>query len=571
MSGAEEQALRWRIIFATVALLLGPGVFGALSSGRANVVAQWNSVALQGIRDSRLGAPVVARALAIVHTCMYDAWAAYDERAIGTQLQGALRRAVSERTLANKEQAISYAAYRALVDVLPVDTTSVYIPLMKQLGYDPSDDSTDIETPTGIGNVACAAVLEFRHHDKSNQLGDLAQGSYSDWTGYAPVNTPSPVPARAAPSDPNHWQPLAYVNSAGDLMTQRFVGAQWGDVTPFAMSKGDEYRWLVRRFGPATYGSREYQQQAEELVAISASLTDEQKMISEYWSDGPNTEQPPGHWALFARYVSERDHHTLDDDVKMFFVLSNAIFDASIAAWDAKRVYDSVRPLTAIPFLLHGKTIRSWGGPAKGTVEMDGSQWIPYQSATFPTPPFPDYVSGHSTYSAAAARILELWTGNDRFGYSVTLPIGSSKIEPGITPSHPVTLSWETFTDASSQAGMSRRYGGIHFRAADLAGRLLGRLVAFQSWQKAQSYFDGSVADHASGNVFGLGRKARLSRAGQADSKTGGLLAFGENLTNSASAQPVSWMWPVAFPGARVTHSAKGATARPHIGALSDS
>jgi len=463
-----------------------------IAFGQANLSLHWNNATLQGIRDAKLGAPVVARALAIVHTCMYDAWAAYDERAVGTQLGGALRRPASERTLANKEQAISYAAYRALADVLPVDTNSVYIPLMKQLGYDPSDESTDIETPAGIGNVACAAVLEYRHHDKSNQLGDLAQGAYTDWTGYAPVNTPSPVPARAAPSDPNHWQPLTYVNSTGDLMTQRFVGAQWCDVTPFAMSKGDEDRWLTGLFGPATYGSREYQEQAEELVAMSAALTDKQKMISEYWSDGPNSEQPPGHWALFAQFVSARDHHTLDDDVKMFFVLSNAIFDAGIAAWDAKRTYDSVRPVTAIPLLFRGKTIRSWGGPGKGTVEMDGSQWIPYQAATFPTPPFPEYVSGHSTYSAAAARILELWTGSDRFGDSVTIPLGSSKIEPGATPAYSVTLRWETFTEAANEAGISRRYGGIHFRAADLAGRLLGRVVAFEAWQKAQSYFEGS-------------------------------------------------------------------------------
>jgi hypothetical protein len=408
-------------------------------------------------------------------------------------LGGALRRPASERTLANKERAISYAAYRALVDVLPVDTNSVYVPLMKQLGYDPNDNSTDIETPTGIGNVACAAVLEFRHHDKSNQLGDLAQGPYSDWTGYHAVNSPSSVPARAALSDPNHWQPLSYVSSTGDFMTQRFVGAQWCDVTPFAMEMGDEYRWLTRLFGPATYGSHEYQQQAEELIAISAGLTDRQKMIAEYWSDGPNSEQPPGHWALFAQWVSERDHHTLDEDVKMFFALSNAIFDAGIAAWDAKRTYDSVRPITAIPFLFRGKTIRAWGGPGKGTVEMDGSQWTPYQATTFPTPPFPDYVSGHSTYSAAAARILELWTRSDRFGDSVMLPAGSSKIEAGVTPAHPITLEWETFTDAANEAGMSRRYGGIHFRAADLAGRLLGRLVAYQAWSKAQDYFNGAI------------------------------------------------------------------------------
>jgi PAP2 superfamily len=128
-------------------------------------------------------------------------------------------------------------------------------------------------------------------------------------------------------------------------------------------------------------------------------------------------------------------------------------------------------------------------GPGKGIVEMDGLQWIPYQAATFPTPPFPEYVSGHSAYSAAAARILELWTGSDRFGNSVTLPSGSSKIEPGVTPLHPITLRWETFTDAADEAGLSRRYGGIHFRAADLAGRSLGRLVAFEAWQKAQNYF----------------------------------------------------------------------------------
>ena len=118
------------------------------------IVYQWDNAALQGVRDAKLGAPMVARALAIVHTCMYDAWAAYDERAIGTQLRGALRRPASELTAANKEKAISYAAFRALEDVLPVDTDSVYIPLMKQLGYDPTDHSTDIETPAGIGNVA---------------------------------------------------------------------------------------------------------------------------------------------------------------------------------------------------------------------------------------------------------------------------------------------------------------------------------------------------------------------------------------------------------------------------------
>ncbi len=117
---------------------------------------------------------------------------------------------------------------------------------------------------------------------------------------------------------------------------------------------------------------------------------------------------------------------------------------------------------------------------------------MPYQRATSPTPPFPDYVSGHSTYSAAAASILAKWTGSDRFGYSVTIPGGSSKIEPGTTPARPLTLTWATFSDAANEAAMSRRYGGIHFRRADLDGRLLGRLAAEKAWTKAQSYFDGT-------------------------------------------------------------------------------
>jgi hypothetical protein len=126
---------------------------------------------------------------------------------------------------------------------------------------------------------------------------------------------------RGAPTDPDHWQPLVYTDSIGNLVLQKFVGAQWCFVTPFALMKGDELRAAVEP-GPAKFGSLEYQQQADELIALSANLTDRQKMIAEYWSDGPNTEQPPGHWMRFAQFISERDHHSLD--VKMFFALSNA-------------------------------------------------------------------------------------------------------------------------------------------------------------------------------------------------------------------------------------------------------
>src|SRR5262249_9218392 len=102
-----------------------------------NVVSQWNQVALQAVRNTKPGPPMVARALAIVHTCMYDAWAAYDADAVGTRLGGRLRRPPEERTFINKEKAISYAAYRALADLFPASQAPMFDGLMTSLGYDP--------------------------------------------------------------------------------------------------------------------------------------------------------------------------------------------------------------------------------------------------------------------------------------------------------------------------------------------------------------------------------------------------------------------------------------------------
>jgi hypothetical protein len=480
-------------VFAACFAILCPAAAGAQGAA-VNVAIQWNQAALQGVRDSKLGPPMVSRALAIVHTCMYDAWAAYDPLALGTQLSGTLRQAQTARTAANRAEAVSFAAFRALDDLFPQDENAVFLPLMQRLGYDASDRSTDPTTPRGVGNLACAAVLKYRHDDGSNQLGNLTPGgvAYADYTDYRAVNSPSRVPAdTGAILDPNRWQPLQYADVSGAFVTQQFVGAQWYKVTPFALRSGDEFRGRLALEGPALYGSAEFREQAAELVSLSAGLTDEQKMMAEYWADGPNSELPPGHWNLLAQYVSARDHHTLDDDVKLLFALTNAVFDAGIVAWDAKRAFDSARPATTLPFLFQGQVIESWGGTGKGTTRMDGRFWIPYQASTFPTPPFPEFVSGHSSFSAAGAEILRLFTGSDRFGASVTLQTGTSKIEPGITPSMDTTLHWKTFSEAADQAGFSRRLGGIHFKSADLAGRAVGTAVARKAWRKAAGLWSG--------------------------------------------------------------------------------
>lgn len=465
-----------------------------------SIVVQWNKAFLQGVRESSVGPTAVSRALAVTHTCVYDAWAAYDDRAVGTRLGGSLRRPRGERSLSNMRRAISFAAYRAAADLFPGSIASVFDPLMSSLGYDGADRSTDTTTPTGIGNVAARAVLSFRHRDGANQLGDEPGGTpgvpYSDYTGYRPVNDPMDIRVPFDPAtvhDPDSWQPLRYVDAGGKLVTPGFLGAQWQHVTPFALSPSSRLRSPC---GPARHGSAAYRTQAQALLAMSADLTDRQKVIADYWADGPRSELPPGHWCLFAQFVASRDHHGdgvrgIKSDAILFFALTNAVFDAGCCAWDDKVAFDSVRPITAIRYLFRGHTVRAWAGPGRGTQMIDGASWFPYQTTTFPTPPFAEYSSGHSNFSAAGAEILKRFTGDDRFGDSATFPAGSSRIEPGTVPATDVKLHWPTFSEAADEAGISRRYGGIHFEQGDLDGRATGRTVGRLAWKKAKEYFEG--------------------------------------------------------------------------------
>jgi hypothetical protein len=432
----------------------------------ASVSVQWNTVALAALRAVKASPTVGARALAIVHTCMFDAWAAFDPNALGTQLGGTLRVPSSHRSAAAKAEAVSFAAYRALLDLLPSQASS-FTALMTQLGYNPSDTSTDTSTPVGIGNVAAKAELDFRHGDGSNQLG-----GYADTTGYVPVNDPTHI------NDPNHWQPLL-VNG----VAQRFLTPQWGKITPFALASGAQ----LRPEAPERYPADGYRTQANALLALSAGLTDTHKVIAEFW-DGKPGFLAPMQWAQFGQFISQRDGHDLDDDIKLFFALTNAFADTLIAVWDAKRAYDSERPITAIHFLYTGTPVTAWGGPFQGTRVIDGATWRPYLLAT---PPFPEYVSAHSAVSAASAHVLARFTESDAFGASFTQAAGTSRIEPGLTPAANVTLSWATFSGAAEQAGLSRRYGGIHFEEGDLRGRALGQAAGELAWTKAQSYING--------------------------------------------------------------------------------
>ena len=501
------------------------------------VSVQWDQATQQAIINTAVGPTITTRALALVHTAMYDAWAAYDETAIATQLGDDLQRPSAENTDTNKAEAMSMAAYRVLTELFP-DQSDIFDGLLVELGYDASNTSTDTTTPTGIGNVSAEALMAVRRSDGSNQLGDDANGTagvaYSDISGYTPTNP------TGEPIDISLWTP-EYVpidaTPGTEDSIQAFLTPHWGDVTPFSLASGSQLRPVapepfllvdgtvdlvaktitladnsVVAISPSIVGTiinPAFIQQAEDVVSASANLTDEQKLIAEFWEDGGGTSFPPGTWMTFGQFVSARDNHTLDDDAKLFFTLANAELDASIATWEAKRFYDYTRPVRTIRDLgqlgligefdasLGGYSIDAWAGPGLGTDRILATDFLTYQTpGSDPSPPFAEYVSGHSTFSAAGATILELFSGSDQFGGAVSFGIGESRFEPDVTPASEITLSWNDFSIAADEAGLSRIYGGIHFDDGDINGRSLGQEVAASVFAEALFYINGGVAQN---------------------------------------------------------------------------
>jgi hypothetical protein len=448
------------------ALPIGPGPFHPLDSFGStptdDVVLHWNDQALAAIRTRpTLPPPVSARALAIMNTSMYNAWAAYDATAAPTLRAGWTRRPAEERTFERKSMAISFAAHRALTDLYPA-LADTFTAFMNRLDYTTSATGAP-DDPATVGVAAADAVLASRRDDGSNQANGYAETEPL----YAPSNPPKDL----------SWQPSL-------LGQTRFVVAHWYRVRPFALSSPNQFLPPGPRLRKSD-GS--YTRQIDQIIRYSATLRDDQKVKAEYWADGPQTEQPPGHWVLFAGAISRKNGFSLDQTVKLHFAVTNAMFDAGIASWNAKRVYDFIRPVMAVRAAKAGTTIRAWAGPGAG------AQFIPAErfQSYIPTPSFPDYVSGHSTFSAAACRVLRQFTGSDSLNVSTTIAAGDSFVEPNLTPARAVRLVWPTYTAAAQEAGESRIIGGIHFTDANLDGLSLGTSVGSNAWSKAQTYFSG--------------------------------------------------------------------------------
>jgi hypothetical protein len=427
---------------------------------------------------------VLSRTLAIPLTAMYDAWAAYDDKALSTRSGGKLRRPAAERTEENRRTAISYAMFTALSDVYPKDVPFVASEL-RRLGYHPARASDEPGSPAGLGALVAREVIASRRGDGSNQEGNGGSGEpYADTTGYTPMNTPERI------VDPDRWQPIAFDDGKGGKIAPGYLTPHWGRVRPFALERGDRFRPAP----PPKVGTKELLAEAEECLRVNAELTCEQKALVEFMRDGPRSTGQAGHWLRFAQRVSQRDKNDLGNDVKLFFTVANVAMDAFIAAWDAKLAFDTSRPWTLIHHYFKGKMVRAWGGPGKGSILLRGEDWRPYSPLTFITPPFPGFVSGHSCVSGGAARALERFLGSDHFGIKETRACGALTDERGPE----VTLDLPTFTATAEMAGISRVYGGYHIPTDNAEGLRLGRAVAEATWPIYRSYFDGS---HSIGKV----------------------------------------------------------------------
>lgn len=427
---------------------------------------------------------VGSRTLAIWATAMFDAWAAYDEKAVGSRLGGTLRRPRSEHTLENKKKAISYASYKALQFGYP-EAKAYLDDEMRKLGYDPSNASMDRTTPEGIGNVAAQAVIDYRRNDGANQFGDEAGGNgtpYGDYTYYKPVNPVDRI------VDPDRWQPITFTLANGKKVTPGFLTPHWYRVKPFVLESSSQFRP-----GPppqTTTDDALLRREADQVLAYNGNLTNHEKAVVEFMRDGPRSTGQSGHWLRFAQDVSRRDHHDLDQDVKLYFAIANVAFDAFISCWETKRFYDSSRPWTLIRHYHKGETIKGWAGVEGGVRDMPAEEWHPYSPETFITPPFPGYTSGHATVSAACAKTIELFTGSDVYGFA------ERRRHCELTENSPgeyEMLELPTWSATAELAALSRALGGYHIPTDNNVGLEVGRRIAEWSWPKYQEYINGTA------------------------------------------------------------------------------
>ncbi|KAL9649587.1 hypothetical protein ABK040_003264 [Willaertia magna] len=397
--------------------------------------------------------PYLTHQLALFASCIFEGVSVYSPTTYGSFIDNtALKRPVNEHTTVNRNTVMARIIYRLLVDNIPSNKT-VYDNLLIKLGMNPNDDSRQVTNPNGMGNLIADTCLNKFRTDRSNRLGDLTstyfRQNYSDYTGYKPVNDAYRL------NDVDRWQPLIVSNQRGLFRVQQFTAPQYGLIPTLSGINVADMKIPAQR-DLHSQNQTGYAAKVNEVIDASALLTEKQKLIAEFFDD-----KFLG-FPLMAAFALGQGINDVETFAKFNAIVNVAFMDAMIAMWYWKVKFDAVRPTTAIRFLKENVNIRAYGGPGVGTVLMGGKEWTSY----LPTDAFPEYPSGTSCLCSTFGEILTRYLGGNKLNYYYTYKKGSSKFEPGITPSNDLTIGWENISDMVRDCGYSRLWGGVHFSQA---------------------------------------------------------------------------------------------------------
>ena len=435
----------------------------------------------------RLGAVVIAG--------VFDALAPYHPTAVGvyTRIE---RRPQEEWTLRNMNIATLYAFYHAVRGLLP-QREAVWRSTLTDYGLDP-EDGMDLTTPAGIGTAAGKGAIAARLHDGMNQAA-----GYANNTGYAPVNTAYDL------VDASRWQPAIRRQGMGLHTVQQFVTPQMANTEPFADFNPRDYRI------PAPVASNPenwdaYKAQVDHVLEVSANLTDEDKMMAEFFD---NKIVSFG-WSLVQAVVNHRLSPI--EFVQVDWLTQAAAFDAMIFTWQEKTRYDAVRPFSAVAHVYGDELVTAWGGPGRGTTEIPANQWQSYINVA----DHPEYPSASMCACQAQGQAARRYFGTDELGLSVTYAAGSSRIEPGITPAEDLTLHFATWTEFEEECGRSRVLGGTHFQAAIDASAAVCHAFGDHMYDYFLTLMDGAAPERAPAQALAPDprRDDRADRPGAGDS-----------------------------------------------------
>lgn len=422
-------------------------------------------------------ATLVLRATTLITNGWFDATAPYHPSAVGVYTRLGRRPAGESITNANINVALLYASYRVLNSLLPADQPT-WRAMLSDIGLDPDDNSTDPATAIGLGNLAGNGVVAGRINDGMNQAGNVGrtfnQMPFMDYTGYKPVNTAYQL------RRPSRWQPDIQRQGLGIYKVQQFVTPQYAFVEPY--SYNDPGVFSVPR--PRHSQRRHlYRAQANEVLEISANLTDQQKLKAELFD---NKIESLGFSAVFAALSQGL---SLIDFIHLDFLTNMAAFDAGIFVWQEKRKHDAVRPFSAIQYLYGDTPVTAWGGVGQGTMVIPANEWKSYLEEA----DHPEYPSASACFCSAHTQSARLFLGSDNLFYDIPRSAGSSKIEPGVTPAADTVLSFDTWTAFNNDCGESRLWAGVHFRSAITESQAICNVFGDMASDYLNTLIDGSA------------------------------------------------------------------------------